>query len=43
MKDMEREFFGSFGLKSPGLFERDPFSDDRHMQRGGLDSFSSGN
>jgi hypothetical protein len=40
MKDMEREFFGSFGLRSPGLFERDPFKDDRDMHRGGIDRFS---
>ena len=40
MKDMEREFFGSFGLRSPGLFDRDPFSDERNMQGGGLDRYS---
>lgn len=40
MKDLEREFFGSFGLRSPGLFERDPFLDDRNMQGGRFDRFS---
>ena len=28
MRDMEREFFGGFGLRTPGLFDRDPFMQD---------------
>ena len=35
MRDVEREFFGGFGLRTPGLFDRDPYLQDPRTPPGG--------